>query len=350
MPYRYEESFLRLVRKFGFNESEERLRRLYRELETRIQERTVELSRAQKQTAQILNALRVASSSLELDAVLESIAEVMAAAISAPFCCIFFIDPEHTKLIPRAVGGWQARDYFDGSNKRLLEFELDAYLTEVLERNEPLTIFDLETGTDATPKAALASGFRSLLAVPLRVGERILGVVVLSTGKASDQFSPEELELLRGIANSVALAVENARLYEETRRRLAESEGLQRVAKGFLQKVGLPEILEIVCAEAKNLTGARGSAVLLLEDDGWLRVTHYIGKPELTFDRVPMKGALAGRVVHTDEPVLINLDENSGNDPSLTIPGLTSLLNVPLKTDTKVIGALDVMNKPGGFN
>jgi signal transduction histidine kinase len=353
MPYRYEESFLRLVRKFGFNESEERFRRLYSELETRIQERTVELSRAQKQTAQILNALRVASSSLELDAVLESIAEVMAAAISAPFCCIFFIDPEHNKLIPRAVGGWQARDYFDGSNKRLLEFELDEYITQVLERNEPLTIFDLETGTDAPPKTALASGFHSLLAVPLRVGERVLGVVVLSTGKMSDQFNQEELELLRGIANSVALAVENARLYDETRRRLKESEGLQRVAKGFLQKVGLPEILEIVCAEAKNLTGARGSAVLLLEDDGCLHVTHHIGKPDLMFECVPMKSTIAGRVVHTDEPVLINLDENSGDDLAqgeFRIPGLTALLNVPLKTETQVIGALDVMNKPGGFN
>jgi signal transduction histidine kinase len=353
MRYRYEESFLRFARKFGFKESEERFRRLYSELESRIQERTVELSRAQKQTAQILNALRVASSSLELDAVLESIAEVMAAAIRAPFCCIFFIDPEHNKLIPRAVGGWQARDYFDGSNKRLLEFELDDYITQVLERNEPLTFFDLETSAEATPKTALASGFRSLLAVPLRVGERILGVVVLSTGKTSDQFNQEELELLRGIANSVALAVENARLYEETRRRLKESEGLQRVAQGFLQKIGLPEILEIVCAEAKNLTGARGSAVLLLQDDGCLRVTHHIGKPDLTFECVPMQGTFAGRVIHTDEPVLINLDENSDDDPAqgeFRIPGLTALLNVPLKTDTQVIGALDVMNKPGGFN
>jgi signal transduction histidine kinase len=356
MRYRYEESFLRLARKLGFSESEERSRRLYDELETRIQERTVELSRAQKHTAQILNALRVASSSLELDAVLESIAEVMAAAIAAPFCCIFFIDPEHNKLIPRAVGGRQGRDYFDGSNKRLLEFELDAYLAAVLERNEPLTFFDLETDADSAPKTALPFGFRSLLAVPLRAGERILGVVVLITGKARDQFNQDELELVRGIANSVALAADNARLYEETRRRLAESEGLQRVAKGFLQKVGLPEILEIVCTEAKNLTGARGSAVLLLEDDGCLHVTHHIGKPDLTFECVPMKGAFAGRIVHTGEPVLINLGENSGDDSmraeqgDLWIPGLTSLLNVPLKTDTKVIGALDVMNKPGGFN
>jgi signal transduction histidine kinase/ligand-binding sensor protein len=337
----------------ALQESEERFRRLYGNLETRIQERTVELSRAQKHTAQILNALRVASSSLELDAVLESIAEVMAATIRAPFCAIFFIDPQHSKLIPRAVGGWQAREYFDGSNKRLLEFELDAYLTEALERNEPLTFFDLETSAEATPKAPLAFGFRSLLAVPLRAGEQILGVVVLITGRERDQFGQEELELLRGIANSVALAADNARLYEETRRRLKESEGLQRVAKGFLQKVGLPEILEIVCAEAKNLTGARGSAVLLLEDDGCLRVTHHVGKPDLTLECVPLKGALAGRVVHTDEPVLINLDENSGDDSApgdIQIPGLTSLLNVPLKTETKVIGALDVMNKPGGFN
>lgn len=337
----------------ALQDSEEHLRVLSSELETRIQQRTIELSRAQKQTAQILNALRVASSSLELDAVLESIAEVMAAAMRAPFCCIFFIDPEHNKLIPRAVGGWQARDYFDGSNKRLLEFELDAYLTEVLQRDEPLTIFDLEPSTETAPKTARAFGFRSLLAVPLRVGGRILGVGVLSTGKPSEQFHQEELELLRGIANSVALAVENARLFEETRRRLKESEGLQRVAQGFFQRIGLPEILEIVCAEAKNLTGARGSAVLLLEDAGWLRVTHHLGKPDLPFERVPVSGTWAGQLIHANEPVLINLDETraaSRAADDFDVPALTALLSVPLKTDTQVIGALDVMNKPGGFN
>lgn len=343
---------LRLQKTTGaLRENEEHFRRLYSEWETRMQERTVELSRAQKHTGQILNALRVASSSLELDAVLESIAEVMAAAIGAPFCCIFFIDPEHKRLIPRAVGGWQARDYFDDSNKRLLEFELDAYLAEVLERKEPLTCFDLESSPDITQKGGPAFDFKSLLAVPLRSGEQILGVTVLITRKAHDQFSQDELELVRGIANSVALAVDNARLYEQTRRRLAESEGLARIAKGFLQKVGLPEILDIVCAEAKNLTGARGSAVLLLDEDGWLRVTHHIGKPQLAFDRVPVEYGFAGRTINTDEPVLINLDETSraGQDHGW-IPDLTSLLNVPLKTDTKVIGALDVMNKPGGFN
>jgi len=55
-----------------------------------------------------------------------------------------------------------------------------------------------------------------------------------------------------GIANSVALAVDNARLYEETRQRLAESQGLQRVAAALLHKVSLEEVLEIVCAEANN--------------------------------------------------------------------------------------------------
>lgn len=327
----------------ALREREERLRRLSNDLEARVQERAAEFSRAQKHTAQILNALRVASSSLELDAVLESIAEVMAAAIHAPFCGIFFIDPEHNKLIPRAVGGWQARDYFDGSNRRLLEFELDAYLAEALARQEPLVCFDFETGVET--RAPL--GLRALLAVPLRASERVLGVAVLLTSKARAELGEEEQELVRGIANSVALAVDNARLYDETRRRLAESEALQRIAQGFLQKIGLPEILEIVCAEAKNLTGARGSAVLLLEDDGWLRVTHHIGKPDLPFERVPLRGTLAGQTIHGDAPALINLDAASDD---LGAPELTALLNVPLKTDTQVIGALDVMNKPGGFN
>lgn len=60
-------------------------------------------------------------------------------------------------------------------------------------------------------------------------------------------------------------------LHEEARQRLIESESLQRTTTALLQKLTLDEVLEIVCSEAKQLTGATGSTVLLVDEGGWLQ-------------------------------------------------------------------------------
>ena len=112
---------------------------------------------------------------------------------------------------------------------------------------------------------------RSMLVVPIRLSGRVLGMALNYTLGEKYAITQEEVELASGVANSVALAVENARLYGETRQRLAESQGVQRVTTSLLRKNSLKEVLEIICNEALNLTDATGSAVLLLEENGSLQ-------------------------------------------------------------------------------
>ena len=82
-------------------------------------------------------------------------------------------------------------------------------------------------------------------------------------------------------------------LVNESHKRLAESESIQRTMAALLQKLNLDEVLEIVCSEARNLTKATGSAVLLLEDE-WLRVTLSTGNPLPALERIPVVDSLAG--------------------------------------------------------
>ena len=105
---------------------------------------------------------------------------------------------------------------------------------------------------------------------------------------------------------TAALARQNAELYGELQRRLAESESFNRVLVSLLQKTVLEQVLDIVCAEAQGLIGATGSAVLLLTDQAWLEVKHRLGKPLAAVEPVPVDGSLAGQVVRQGEPVLLN--------------------------------------------
>ena len=146
------------------------------------------------------------------------------------------------------------------------------------------------------------------------------------------------------------LARQNAELYGELQRRLAESESFNRVLVSLLQKTVLEQVLDIVCAEAQGLIGATGSAVLLLTDQAWLEVKHRLGKPLAAVEPVPVDGSLAGQVVRGGAPVLLN-------DPALLERAqvyqwptdLSALLAVPLHVNGGVIGVLDVVNKAGGF-
>jgi signal transduction histidine kinase len=137
-------------------------------------------------------------------------------------------------------------------------------------------------------------------------------------------------------------------LVNESHKRLAESESIQRTMAALLQKLNLDEVLEIVCSEARKLTKATGSAVLLLEDE-WLRVTLSTGNPLPALERIPVVDSLAGLSMELGKPFLIN-------DPSNQIqayrqnPDLQSLLIIPLFAEGTSIGVIDVINKPGGFS
>ena len=156
-----------------------------------------------------------------------------------------------------------------------------------------------------------------------------------------------------GLTCAATDITERKQLYDQMRRRLSESESIQRIAKGLLQRIGLDEVLQIICAEAMQLTGATGSAVLLLEEDGWLRVTKSAGSPTYSQNRLPVSGSFAGRAFQTGEHVWVNLQDRDPDDDAHLlegyqwIKGLVSLLVVPLKVDTKVIGILNILNKPG---
>ena len=149
---------------------------------------------------------------------------------------------------------------------------------------------------------------------------------------------------------TAALARENAALYSELQRRLAESESFNRVLVSLLQKTVLDQVLDIVCTEAQSLIGATGSAVLLLTDQAWLEVRHRLGQPLAAVEPVPVDGSLAGQVVRQGAPVLLNDPAQVERAQVYQWPtDLYALLTVPLHVNGGVIGVLDVVNKAGGF-
>lgn len=315
------------------------------------------LQAQQERTALMLDAVQMASSSLDLDEVLRRVAQALASAVAPGFCVIYALEDGKPSLVPRAAAGPSASSGERISPDRL-SVAIGGLLAEALERVKPVVCQRAECHPRIDAEESEALGLQSLLAVPIEIGGRVLGVAALVSFDEDRVFGEAEVELALGVANSVALAIDNARLFEETRglyeetnRRLAESLSLQRVISALLQRPGLGDVLQVVCEEAQRLIGATGAAVLLLERDESLRVARSTGSSQPTFERLPVDGSLSGYAVRSGEPLLINEPQRHPQwqrqhwdvEPS-------SLLVVPLRVKGKVIGTLNLVHKPDGFS
>jgi GAF domain-containing protein len=107
--------------------------------------------------------------------------------------------------------------------------------------------------------------YQSLLAVPIlaRSGEAI-GAITAHT-EAPREFTDDEVDFIVTSASLVASAIENARLYEETRLRVTELEQLTELAEEIARADALETLLETVVADTRPLLAARACHVYLLD-------------------------------------------------------------------------------------
>jgi sugar diacid utilization regulator len=140
----------------------------------------------------------------------------------------------------------------------------------VAAHNQP--VFIPEDAT-ADPRAKVVpeaeeDKYQSLCAAPLQAksGE-VIGVIALHA-QAPREFTLEDSDFLVHAATLVAGAVENARLYQDTRRRLSLVEGLSDLARALSAASTLDALLPAVARRAHRLLGATSCDVLLADADG----------------------------------------------------------------------------------
>ncbi|MCW2986794.1 MAG: hypothetical protein JWR63_4364, partial [Conexibacter sp.] len=110
--------------------------------------------------------------------------------------------------------------------------------------------------------------FQSMVAVPLlgRDGEAI-GVVVLHS-EAPRELGQEVLDLLVGVAALVAGAIDNARLFEETRRQVAALSSLSELSQEIATVTRREDLYRVACAGVRRLLGADSCRLHLVDADG----------------------------------------------------------------------------------
>jgi GAF domain-containing protein len=182
------------------------------QLEMRVVERTAQLQREQQNTETLLRILTEVSSSLDLDRALNRTLSLLNEAVGAEQGTIMLLQAEDNLLHYRAGYGYLT-DQTESSGRHFTLKVGEGLAGWVVQNRESVLANDLHQDPRWVQSSASGQDHRSAIVVPMQVGEDAIGVLMVFQREANS-FSVEMLNLVKAIGGQVAVAINNAHLYE----------------------------------------------------------------------------------------------------------------------------------------
>jgi len=186
--------------------------RLAQEFEQRVIERTAELRHEQQNTETLLRILTEVSSSLDLDRALNRTLTLLNDAVHAEQGTIMLLNPDDNLLHYRAGFGYVS-DRTTGQERGLTLHVGEGLAGWVVQNREPVLVDDLGQDPRWITSPSASREHHSAVVAPLMVADDVIGVLMVFSRRKA-YFTGEGLTLVKAIANQVAVAINNARLYE----------------------------------------------------------------------------------------------------------------------------------------
>ncbi len=202
-------------------------RSLTQDLERRVEKRTAELAREHQRTQTLLRVITELSSSLDLDQVLNRTLRVLSDMIDAEQITILIARPGEKQLYRLASVGYTKPVTVNGDTS---ELNIDQGLAGwIIRERKPALINDLVKDPRWIASDEIHEPrHRSAMAVPLMIGAEALGCLLLYHTELA-HFSEDQMELVQGAGNQVAIAVNNAELYRLIRDQAEDLGGMLRM-------------------------------------------------------------------------------------------------------------------------
>jgi PAS domain S-box-containing protein len=319
-----------------------------------------ERKRAEETAGALVQVARLLSESLDPRKVARRITETVRALLGAENSIVFQLEPQSGDLVSLALSGELQRVFDEG----LVLPQGGGIAGACVRERGPVVTNDLlaDPGIMLTPEVRTRlerASARSVLAVPLIVKDTLIGVLTVGA-RAGRVFDEEAIRLAQAFGDLAALALENARLFEESERRRRSTEALLEIARVLGSTLESKKILKVIAQQAARAVGAtRCTMRFVLEKtlvpvmcqfaDGhrdaalWAKFT----AGNAGADEVPAYA----EAMRTKHPVVIEDAEASDRIPRdwVEVFGARSLLVVPLIHKDEVIGVLNLDRTEGPY-
>jgi putative nucleotidyltransferase with HDIG domain len=317
-----------------FDEDDVRLATLFANQAAIALDNARSLAASQKRVAE-LTALREISlqltQSLDLSTVLDTIASSAVELVKASDAHIFLYD-EDKEEFTFGTGVWAP----DQEGEIFTEVRKNGLTATVVGLGEPVVI----SQASADPLCRDDWGLEAIAGFPLKQADMVLGVFNVAFLEPHT-FDEDELRVLTLLADQAAVAIENARLYQETDRRLKESTILQELSRLVSSSLEPARVFQTVVETLALGFGYSMVSIYTIEGEG-LRLGAEVGyEPSEVFDFIPWDKGVIGRVARNGEAELL-YDVTQDPDFLEAAPGVVSEICVPIKKDSEVLGVLNV--------
>lgn len=132
----------------------------------------------------------------------------------------------------------------------------------------PIRIDDLTQHPSAIGFPPGHPAMASFLGVPVRVRGEVFGNLYLTQKRGGAQFTADDERTVMALAAAAAVAIENARLFEDSRKRQSWLEGVADISNAVLSGAGVDDILPMIAARCRSLVAADAAVMALPEGDG----------------------------------------------------------------------------------
>jgi signal transduction histidine kinase/putative methionine-R-sulfoxide reductase with GAF domain/ActR/RegA family two-component response regulator len=246
------------------------------------------------------------------------------------------------KVTRKAPARWGYRTEADGLTP------LDNWSTpEIDEALAKGTLVVRSSQMAAPAEGQTAAAARRALAVPIQLQEQTIGVLDFFDEDAAREWSDDDLALVKAVSDQLALALENARLFDETRSYLDKQTLLYEVTRAAASATSLGDALDGAANALSRVLPEADIAILLLDAAGQtLRIRAAVGFPADLAEHLSVRlgQGITGWVAAHNQPVLIH----DVREDKRYLPGVEGILSeaaVPLALGERVIGVLNVESR-----
>ncbi len=201
----------------------------------------------------------------------------------------------------------------------------------------------------------LSNFVQSEMVVPVIMGEQIIGAVIVGK-KEKHAFDENDLRLLQTLSSNMAVAIENARLFEAEQQRVNELAILNSVGDAMAKTLDVRTVTKIVGDKVREIFHSEAVSIMLLDAQTSLIHTLYeydAGEGGYVdyIEPFPLGKGLTSKVIQTREPLLLGTAEEQTAHGSYIPPELLekgsgviseSLMMVPIVVGMQVLGVAGV--------
>lgn len=297
---------------------------------------------AQRRADQVTTAAEIArdaTGTLDVKTLLDKSINLVRDRFGYYHASIFLLDPTGEYAVLRQSTGEAGQKMMQAGHR--LAVGSKSIVGQVTENGSPLIVNDVNSDPTHLPNPLLPDT-RSEMALPLQVGDRILGALDVQSTKI-DAFNPEDISVLQILADQLAVAVVNGELFARAQELLGKHRLLRQITIAASSSTSLEDTLMTVVSGLRTAMVSERIAFFLVNEEGLLQIRASSGYEGTLHEQVKVTAGkgITGQAAVEKRPILVNDTLNDARYIALDT-AVRSELAIPILFGDELIGVLNL--------